>query len=113
MDVQKPCRRRHRRISIDLQVGIIHAGTFTFAEAASLSEGGLMVRTSLPIKVGNEMQVQLLLWSEVVSADAEAVYVLSTSEHGTIEVGVKFTKAGFRTVSLLRSFVRYHDREAE
>ncbi len=106
MQTRDSNRRRFQRVPIDARVGVILLGSFSFSEAVSLSEGGLSIRTSLNLNPGDKIQVQMLLWSEVASADGEVVYVLpSDTDPRKKDVGIRFIEVPNRDLNLIQSYV--------
>jgi hypothetical protein len=111
MDVSGTSKRRFKRIRISIRGGIVHRGTFSFADFVSLSEGGMLISTPVPLKTGDPIEVQLTIESEIICAKAEAIYILpppaETPEEN--QVGVKFSQLAFRDLRIIRSFIRHSD----
>lgn len=102
----KTNRRRFRRALLDSKAGISWRLGHFFAQSASLSEGGMMIRTETALRVFEHIEIMLILGKSAVNVSGVVVYAKPPGEGSKVwSVGIKFLKVPPADLKLIRDFV--------
>ncbi len=85
-------KRQHTRVPVSLQVSYLSKGDLQRDLAINLSPGGLFVRTSKPLDIGTEVELEVLLANEdtPMHVRGKVVWLRGASE-AQAGMGIQFT----------------------
>ncbi|HUB07101.1 MAG TPA: PilZ domain-containing protein [Myxococcales bacterium] len=100
-------RRQHPRILLNERCWCEAEDVSVFAPMGNLSEGGLFVRTQLPLPVGTEATLRFHLGDDGPEHEVKAVVVWGTSGAAASPsgMGLRFTSAAPEAVAGIRILV--------
>jgi hypothetical protein len=99
-------KRRFKRCSLEMLVGVIRSGQFGFEYSQQVSEGGMLLGTFNKFSVGELIEISFFMppTGEVVLVRGEVVYCLEPEPHKYF-AGVRFLDAPENAVSSIREYV--------
>jgi hypothetical protein len=59
MDSVSPFQRKSPRRALDVPCGVLHAGGYGISRVHQIGEGGVLVESSLPVAIGDQVTVTL------------------------------------------------------
>jgi hypothetical protein len=106
MSTQKEDKRRFKRCSLEMLVGVIRNGQFGFEYSQQVSEGGMLLGTFNKFNVGEIIEISFFMppTGEVVLVQGEIVYCLEPEPHKYYS-GVRFLDAPENALSSIREYV--------
>ena len=86
-------KRQHPRVPVSLQVSYLSAGDLQKDLAVNLSPGGLFVRTSKPLDIGTEVDLEVLLANEdtPMHVRGKVMWLRGASPEAQSGMGIQFT----------------------
>ena len=86
-------KRQHPRVPVLLQVSYLSAGDLKKDLAVNLSPGGLFVRTSKPLDIGTEVDLEVLLANEdtPMHVRGKVMWLRGASAESQSGMGIQFT----------------------
>ena len=101
-----PDKRRHKRCSLEMLVGVIRNGQFGFEYSQQVSEGGMLLGTFNRFFVDEIIEVSFFMppTGEVVLVRGEVVYCLEPEPHKHY-AGVRFLDAPDAAIETIRRYV--------
>lgn len=98
--------RRFKRGKLEMLVGVIRAGQFSFEFSCEVSEGGMLLSVYNQYKVSEEIEISFFMPpnGEVILVRGEVVYGLEP-EPGKKYVGIRFLDPSSFTQLLIRQYI--------
>ncbi len=90
--MNKDNKRQHLRVPVSLQVSYLSAGDLQKDLAVNLSPGGLFVRTSKPLDIGTEVDLEVLLATEdtPMHVRGKVVWLRGATTESQSGMGIQF-----------------------
>lgn len=106
--------RKHQRIDSRLRCWCEGENVTVYARVGNLSEGGLFVRTSTPLREGSRALLRFRDGDSVeVSAEAKVVWTSGGSDHTPAGMGLQFEALDEHALAKIRSLLRTESRATE
>jgi uncharacterized protein (TIGR02266 family) len=99
-------RRKHRRVSVSVEVNVKSGHNFYAGRTRDVSAGGLFIETTIGIELGAMVQVSLMLDKQRFSLKSEVMWVLTDEAGQTSGVGVRFLDLNARATAAIERFMR-------
>lgn len=100
-------RRRHKRLALDTGGGFLFKGDYYMARVVSLSEGGMRIRSGLPLKRGDIIKPQFHLGDDMIFLKARVLYQLpQDDETGEVSIGMEFVDLRESDLLAIRAYVK-------
>ena len=84
-------RRQHPRVPVALKVAYLSKGDLQKDLVTDLSPGGLFVRTSKPLAIGTEVDLEVTLEDADMPMHVRGKVVWLRQRHGPEGMGIQFT----------------------
>jgi PilZ domain len=82
-------KRKYTRCKLEKRVGFFINGAFFFGKGVSVSEGGMMFRTSVPVQAGDAIETEFYVGEKMIRPKGVTIYVLKAMRPYFL-VGVAF-----------------------
>ena len=103
-------KRRFKRCSLEMLVGVIRQGQFGFEYSQQVSEGGMLLGVFNKFDAGEIIEISFFMppTGEVILVRGEVAYCLEPEPHKYF-AGVRFLDAPSSAVSTIRDYVMDRD----
>lgn len=99
-------RRKHTRVSLDVEVDISSDSNFFVGKTRDLSMGGLFVETPVALPIGTTLSIALKLKGRKHDLAAEVMWALDTGDGATVGLGVEFKNPPPRSRNAILAFMK-------
>jgi uncharacterized protein (TIGR02266 family) len=108
MNEHTPERRKYPRAVVSLPVKYSKDGNVETARALNLSASGLLIETTSPVPVSEQLKVAFKIpgTEEAIQTDAEVVWVNKYSSDYPYGMAVKFLGLTAKTIETIDTYVR-------
>lgn len=99
-------RRKHMRVSLDVEVDVSSDSNFFVGKTRDLSMGGLFIETPIALPIGTTVTVQLKLKGRKHDLAADVMWALDTENGTTVGIGVEFKNLGSKAHNAILAFMK-------
>jgi hypothetical protein len=104
--------RRYPRKHYSGRAIILYGTTTELGETIEISEGGLLLRTTLLLRPGDQVSVHFIIPNAYIRTTGEVIYLLPNLEDpNSCQVGVRFTSISDVDKSLIQKFIKKLSRK--
>mgnify|MGYP000995209436 CR=1 FL=1 len=99
-------RRRHPRLSLEVDVDVETAHNFYAGRTRDISMGGLFIESPVGLEVGTEVTVSLALGKRRFNLPCKVAWVLGKPAGGTAGFGVEFEALSASVKKVIEAFMK-------
>lgn len=99
-------RRRHTRVSLNVEVDVSSGSNFFVGKTRDLSMGGVFIETPIGLPIGATVTVDLVLKGKKHAVASEVMWALDGDDGSTVGIGVRFRDLTARSRNAILAFMK-------